>query len=118
MVPTLYGTAVCQGRRALLLEDVGGVSLAEPAGLTLELGELSQLLQDCWFALSRCGVLQCDPLLGNFILVDGKLKAVDFDIADFDPHTEKGILMDIMFMARNYEDQRRFMWAEGFLEAA
>lgn len=84
VVPRCYGSVDYKGLRSLLPQDVAGVSLAEPAGLTLSLPELSTLLQECHRELHAYNVHQNDPQLGNSRLTHGKLMAIDFDMVGFD----------------------------------
>ncbi|KAI0439026.1 hypothetical protein F4803DRAFT_554449 [Xylaria telfairii] len=84
LVPKLYGQVKHNKTKWLLLEDVGGVSLASPEGALLELEKLSELLKKCFRTLHSFDVHQLDPNPGNYQLVDGKLKALDFGDVDFD----------------------------------
>jgi len=64
---------------------VSGVSLvAEPAGATLDLEELSRLLQECYHALHGFGVHQSNSNYGNFRLVGSRLMVLDLEMAEFD----------------------------------
>lgn len=84
LVPRVHGQITYNGTRALLLEDLGGTPLASPEGATLDLRELSELLQECFLSLHSLDVHQLDPNPGNYHLVNGKLKALDFGNVDFD----------------------------------
>lgn len=84
LVPKLYGQVGYNGTKALLLQDLGGIPLASPEGAMLELGKVSELLQECFLALHRLGVHQLDPNPGNYQLVGEKLMALDFGDVDFD----------------------------------
>jgi tRNA A-37 threonylcarbamoyl transferase component Bud32 len=120
-IPYYYGLIRFRGLRTLILQDVGGVSLAEPAGLTLPLEDLSRLLQDCHRELHKYGVHQSDPQLGNFRLIDTKLMAIDFEWAEFDLSAEKKALFiktNVEEMADRYQTLRRSEWIAGKLETA
>ncbi|KAI1113868.1 hypothetical protein F5Y14DRAFT_416882 [Nemania sp. NC0429] len=84
LVPKLYGQVKHNRTKFLLLEDVGGVSLSSPEGALLDLEKVSELLQECFRTLHSFNVHQLDPNPGNYQLVDGKLKALDFEIVDFE----------------------------------
>ncbi|KAK3371894.1 hypothetical protein B0H63DRAFT_513445 [Podospora didyma] len=84
VVPIYYGQVRYDGRKALILQDVGGVSLAEPVCATLEVEEFSRLLQECYRALHAFAVHQSDAQCGNFHLIGGRLMALDLEMADFD----------------------------------
>lgn len=95
------------------------MSLAEPAGLTLSLPELSTLLQDCHRELHAYNVHQGDPQLGNFRLINGKLMAIDFEMVGFDlSDYEKALFMktNILDLVDNYRSRRKSEWLDGNLE--
>ena len=56
VVPRCYGEAIYDGAPALVLEDVGGHSLAAPEGCLLTPEQLSTMLQECYRALHAFGV--------------------------------------------------------------
>ncbi|KAK5656276.1 hypothetical protein OQA88_5039 [Cercophora sp. LCS_1] len=121
VVPICYGQVRCNGRRALVLQDVGGVSVAEPAGATLNLEELSRLLQECCHALRGFGVHQSDFQCGNFRLVGSKLMALDFEMAEFDLSEDDSAFFTatgISHLLSAYQRSRAFFRGEGWLEAA
>lgn len=120
VIPVCYGEANYDGARALVFQDVGGASLAEPAGATLELGELSRLLQECYRALHALGVHHEDPQLGNFRLVGERLIAVDLERVAFDMSADDNAFFmapSIYHLASRYQDIRAFLRSEGLLEA-
>ncbi|POR37630.1 Lipopolysaccharide core heptose(II) kinase RfaY [Tolypocladium paradoxum] len=119
VVPRCYGSVAYKGLRSLLLQDIAGVSLAEPAGLTLSLPELSILLQECHRELHSHDVHQDDPQLGNFLLVGGKLVAIDFEMAGFDLSDDnKALFMktNVLDLVDKYQSLRKSEWMEGNLE--
>lgn len=122
-VPICYGQVRHDGAQALLLQDVGGVSLAEPAGATLDLDTLSRLLQECYSALHALGVHHDDPQLGNFRLVDGgsRIIAVDLEMVAFDRSAEENAFFlktSILQLASRYQEMRAGFRREGLLVAA
>ena len=121
VVPRCFGEACYEGTRALVLADVGGHSLATPEAGTLTLDQLSSMLQECYRGLHGFGVHQEDSLPGNFMLVDGKLMAVDFEKAVFDQSADDNayFMADcIVDVAEKYNSLRRTWRFDGFLEAA
>lgn len=121
VVPRCYGIARFNGDRALVLERLGGVSLASPEGSTLKLEELSELLQSCYRALHAFGVHYDDPHPINFQLVDGKIMALDFERVSFDLSTEDNELfmkLNVEDLASRYRRLQVYFWRGGLLEAA
>ncbi|KAK7432977.1 hypothetical protein QQZ08_000448 [Neonectria magnoliae] len=121
VVPNYYGQVRFTGARAIILQDVGGVSLAEPAGATLDFDDFSRLLQECCCALQSFGVNLEDHQLGNFLLVEGKIMAVDLEMVSFDrstDYTRTSMWNGITWMARLYRDRRAYLRKQGLLEAA
>ncbi|KAL1848337.1 hypothetical protein VTK73DRAFT_10140 [Phialemonium thermophilum] len=70
VVPVFYGRVDYQGAPAIVLSDVGGVCLAEPAGAVLEPEALGPLLHLAQSVLADLGVLHDDIKLDNFRLAD------------------------------------------------
>lgn len=121
VVPICYGQTQYKGARTLILQDVGGVSLAEPPGAILEFDKLSQLLQECFRALHSLGVNPEDPQLENFILADGRIIAVDLEIVTFDKSADENasfMASEITWMAKLYQRRRAYLRKHGLLEAA
>ncbi|KAL2174046.1 uncharacterized protein P884DRAFT_209864 [Thermothelomyces heterothallicus CBS 202.75] len=122
IIPKCYGLARYNGLRALILERLGGVSLASPQGATLTLEEISALMQPCHRAMHAFGVHHGDPHPANYQLVDGKLMALDLEWVEWDLPDEK----NIQFMRMNIHDlsdrylgiQKFYHRAEGLLEPA
>ncbi|KAL2166192.1 hypothetical protein VTG60DRAFT_3152 [Thermothelomyces hinnuleus] len=100
VIPKCYGLARYNGSRAMILERLGGVSLASPQGATLTLEEISALMQPCHRAMHAFGVHHSDPHPANYQLVDGKLMALDLEYVEWDLPDEKNIL----FMRTNIYD--------------
>lgn len=60
VVPKLYGQVRLDGKRALLLQNVGGVSLGDPGGATLGLKDLVDKLLAAYGALAAFSGLHDD----------------------------------------------------------
>jgi hypothetical protein len=111
VIPICYGRLCYDGTRALLLECLGGVSLSSPEGATLNLEELSALLQPCYEALHAFGVHHDDPNLSNFQLVDGeKIMALDLESAVLETNIHE--------LASRYRSMQAYYRRDGSLEAA
>ncbi len=120
LVPICYGRVLYRGTTALLLEELGGVSLASPEGGTLGLRELSELLQICHRAMHVFGVLQSDLQMGNFQLVDGKLLVMDFERVEFDLSLDRHthfMASQIEQLVENYRNMQLRYKSDGLLEA-
>ncbi|RTE73404.1 hypothetical protein BHE90_012173 [Fusarium euwallaceae] len=103
VVPVYYGQVRCNGSRSIIVQDVGGTSLREPEGMLLELDEFVRLLEECYTALISFGVNLEDSQLGNFILVDGKVMAVDLEMVSFyrtEDEMKQFMYMDMSELAR------------------
>lgn len=121
VVPFCYGHIRYKGARTLILQDVGRTSLAEPPGAILEFEELSQLLQECFRALHGLGVNPEDPQLDNFILVNGKIIAVDLEMVTFDRSADENasfMASEISWLLDLYQRRRASLRRDGLLEAA
>ncbi|KAI0868497.1 hypothetical protein GGS24DRAFT_482232 [Hypoxylon argillaceum] len=118
LVPKLYGQVKCNGTRWLLIQDVGGVPLASPEGALLEIKKLSELLEECFRTLHSFDVHQLDPNPGNYQLVGGKLKALDFGDVDFDlseDDKEYFLATRISTILRYYRNMQRVYEHDGEL---
>jgi tRNA A-37 threonylcarbamoyl transferase component Bud32 len=121
VVPQCYGHVRYNGRGAIVLEHLGGVSLASPEGATLQLEELSSLLQSCHRAIHAYGVDQEDPQPSNFQLLPEKIMALDFERVAFDKSAEDmafSMKLNIEDLATRYQQMQAFFRHEGMLEAA
>lgn len=121
VVPRCYGVCRYDGTRALLLEQLGGVSLASPPGLTLKLEDLAEMLKVCYRALHAFGVQPDDPQPGNFQLLEGKIMMLDLERVMFDRSAEDNAFFmktDIEELAARYRALQAFFRFEGLLEAA
>lgn len=83
-VPVCYGEAECTetettGKRALVLSDIGGVSLHEDDARGLDVAELEGMLSEPFRALAVLKVSHDDYKLDNYRLVGGKIMIIDFD---------------------------------------
>lgn len=125
VIPTCYGRLRYNGKRALLLERLGGVSLSDPEGATLKLEEVSSLLQPCYRALHAFGVHHSDPHLSNFQLVtnagEKSIMVLDLETAEFDLSEDRRaffMMTSIGFLMDQYRNMQAYYRQDGLLEAA
>lgn len=83
-VPVCYGEAECTktettGTRALVLSDIGGVSLHEDNARGLGVAQLEGMLSEPFRALAELRVSHDDYKLDNYRLVGGRIMIIDFD---------------------------------------
>ncbi|KAF5011681.1 hypothetical protein FDECE_2219 [Fusarium decemcellulare] len=85
-IPRYYGCSDYNGKRALILSNIGGACLATPEGAVLDEKDLRPLLSQALTALSDMGVAHGDTKLDNFHLVThkgkDKIMIVDLEIVD------------------------------------
>ncbi|KAF1735803.1 hypothetical protein CRV24_004731 [Beauveria bassiana] len=84
-----YGEAYCDGTRALVLEDVGGVSLYHRSAL-VEMSEeqMAQMILASYRLMISLNIAYDDWKLDNLYLVDGRVVFLDMEYVyelDFDP---------------------------------
>lgn len=80
-VPVYYGEAVCDGTRAHVLSDVGGLTLFDANGLDYKI--VDKLLKEAYDDLHTSGVTHDDVKLENYMLVGNKIMIVDFEMGLF-----------------------------------
>ncbi|KAM3428227.1 hypothetical protein MY4824_008967 [Beauveria thailandica] len=88
-IPVCYGEAYCDGTRALVLEDVGGVSLYHRSAL-VEMSEeqIAQMILASYLPMIGLNLAYDDWKLDNFHLVDGRIVFLDLEYVyelDYDP---------------------------------
>ncbi|KAF9774738.1 hypothetical protein IL306_007231 [Fusarium sp. DS 682] len=85
-IPQFYGCAEYNGKRAIVLSNIGGFCLATPEGAVLAEKDLRELLSQALNALADMGVAHDDTKLDNFHLVTDKGKdkimIVDLELVD------------------------------------
>jgi hypothetical protein len=121
VIPQFFGRVRYNGRRAMLLERLQGISMSSPEGATLRLNELAALLLPCYRAMHPFRVQYDDPNLSNFVLVDGRMMVLDLESAVFDSSDHDLALftkLSIQGLARRYTSMQAYYRHEGSLEAA
>lgn len=89
-IPVCFGETSLDGRRALVLSDVGRVTLCDRPALQRDRDEMEELIDAAFWALTRFGVGYGDIKLDNFHLVSGpdgdRIMIVDLEsIEELDP---------------------------------
>ncbi|QPH15605.1 hypothetical protein C2857_000049 [Epichloe festucae Fl1] len=81
-IPRYFGALTYQGTKAILLSDIGGAHVGEPAGAVLDKAQFRQLMKDTLSDMARHGALPDDIRLENFHIVGDKVMAVDFEMVN------------------------------------
>ncbi|KAK3317209.1 hypothetical protein B0T19DRAFT_287455 [Cercophora scortea] len=111
VIPVCYGEAKCPatestGTRALVLSDVGGIGLDEPAAGGLETEHVESMLMESLQALTSLGVVHDDAKLDNYRLVGDRIVVIDFDSSDIlqsgDDDVDLYVKSDAKFATRLY----------------
>ncbi|KAI8663052.1 hypothetical protein LRP88_07259 [Fusarium phalaenopsidis] len=88
VIPRCYGQIEYDGKRALILSDIGGAFLATPDGVVLDENDLRLLLDKALTSLTDYQVSHYDTKLDNFHLVtkNGKdrIMVIDLEMVDMD----------------------------------
>jgi len=97
--PVFYGEVRCPetettGGRALVLSDVGGISLEEAAAGGLKIPRLEAMLLESFGALAAAGVSNLDYRLQNYRLVNDRVVFLEFGRASIvPPGSDVGIVV-------------------------
>jgi hypothetical protein len=121
VIPQFFGRARYNGRRAMILEHLQGISMVSPEGATLTPNELAALLLPCFRAMHPFRVLYGDSNLQNFVLVDGRMMVLDLEHVEIDsPDYDLALFtkLEIQELARRYLDMQFYYRQKGLLEAA
>ncbi|KAJ4327747.1 hypothetical protein N0V84_001856 [Fusarium piperis] len=86
IIPRFHGQIEYDGKRALILSDIGGYCVATPEGAVLDEEDFRPLLEKALTSISKLGVNHDDSKLDNFHLVteNGKdrIMIVDLEMVD------------------------------------
>lgn len=100
VIPKLYRMIDYHHKRAVVLSDLGGFSLATPEGAVLNKNDLQSLLHPALTSLAELGVCHDDTKLDNFLLVteegNDKIMIVDLESVDFEQTEE-----ELVYTAKN-----------------
>lgn len=99
VIPRFYGQIEYDGKRALILSDIGGYCVATPEGAVLDEKDFRPLLEKALTSISKLGVSHDDNKLDNFHLVteDGKDRIMIVDLEMVDTGLAEG---DFAFLAK------------------
>jgi hypothetical protein len=110
-IPVCFGEASVEGHRALVLSDVGPISLCDPPALRRERSDILPMVDDALRALTRLGIDHDDIKLDNFHLVStprgDKVMIVDLESAyEIDPDTapERAMVHSANQLIRYWKD--------------
>ncbi|KAH0592312.1 hypothetical protein MHUMG1_09925 [Metarhizium humberi] len=81
-IPRYFAELMYRGIKAILLSDIGGARVGEPAGALLDKEEFRRLIKDTLSDLAQLGALPYDNRLENLHIVGDKIMAVDFEMVD------------------------------------
>ncbi|KAK0610024.1 hypothetical protein B0T17DRAFT_469867, partial [Bombardia bombarda] len=84
VIPYFYGQVLCRqgeasSRRAMILSDVGDVSLYGASCPRIDVHILTKLLEDAFLAIGKFGLCQVDTRLDNCHLFRDKIVVVDLE---------------------------------------
>lgn len=79
-IPKYYGEFKYNRTKAILLSDIGGACMGDPAGAVLDMEEFRGMMKRALTDMARFGILPDDIRLENFNLVDDKVMVVDFEM--------------------------------------
>ena len=103
VIPRCFGQIEYDGKRALILSDIGGYCIATPEGAVLDEKDFRPLLKKALTSISKLGVSHDDNKLDNFHLVteDGKDRVMIVDLEMVDTGLPEA---DFAFAAEASED--------------
>ncbi|RGP76852.1 hypothetical protein FLONG3_5035, partial [Fusarium longipes] len=92
-IPIFYGTVICNNRRAMIIQDVGGSNILDPQGAILSKEELLPLLYHTMKALNQYGRVSEYVRPCRFLLVteSGKDRIVRVDLEGWELHSPETI---------------------------
>lgn len=80
-IPTLFGVAIIDDTRALVMSDVGGIPLVDEKMIDMDEDTLRRLLRIPLQKIGEAGVLLEDVSMLNVHFVNGFFVILDFDVA-------------------------------------
>jgi hypothetical protein len=111
IIPTCYGQVQCEGRRALVLSDIGGACVATPEGAVLREKDIRPLFDQALSALASQGISHDDMKLDNFHLVrhgsNRAIMVVDLErVNELAPDKDRAWIVegDVDFLMRAYRN--------------
>ncbi|CAH0046381.1 unnamed protein product [Clonostachys solani] len=123
-IPKFLGRTKCNGRHAMLIQDVPGAYLSDPKGATLTYDEVRDLMEKCYSELAEFSAVQTDPSTRNFVLLPGRQRLMTVDLESMIIGYPDQLLLDfdtvcsLGAVTRRYLGLQKHFRKEGFLEAA
>ncbi|QUC23418.1 uncharacterized protein UV8b_07659 [Ustilaginoidea virens] len=118
-IPNFYGELKYNGKKAILISDIGGVCLGDPAGAVLEIPDFLDLMKEALTDLGRFHIQPDDIKLNNFRLVNGRIMVIDFEMVldKFDTNEDcaREILGLTYWLGRQYEGRQSCHLADGLI---
>ena len=103
IMPICYGEGMCEGRRALVLSDLGGVVPWEQEEM-MEAAEFERKLHELFMPLKDYNVVMGDIILSNYRVVGDKVMMLDLEFAsDKEPEEIHSADCDVEWLMRQYE---------------
>jgi hypothetical protein len=118
VIPRCFGEFKYEGKRALLLSDIGGACLATAEGGLLEIADIRRMLRQTLDALAPFGIMQDDSKLDNYHVVGDRIMAVDLERVN-EGLTDKMLSFhmesEMDELAEHYEATQHCLWIDGLI---
>lgn len=122
VIPTCYGQVQSDGKRALVLSDIGGACVASPEGAVLTEQDVQPLFEQALGTLVSHGISHGDLKLDNFDLVGNPgnraIMIVDLESVDIiQPEPDRAWIVqsDVSFLMQAYRDHLVCLKYDGLL---
>lgn len=119
VIPRYFGELSYRNRRAMLLSDVGGESLATPEGTLVQLSDFRRLLFQALNAFTPFRISHCDSKLDNYHLTGDKIMIVDLEriAKGFATEHEMSIFVQgkVDYLAGHYRELQHHYWETGLI---
>lgn len=122
VIPICYGQVQHDGKRCLVLSDIGGACVATPEGTVLTEQDIQPLFEQALGTLASHGISHGDLKLDNFHLVGSPgnrtIMIVDLESADIIPPEKDRswiVQSDVSFLMQAYRDHLVCLEYDGLL---
>ncbi len=120
VIPRYFGEVRYRNRRTMVLEDIGGESLATPAGMLVKLDEFRRLLFQALNAFAPFRLLHSDTKLDNFHLTGGRIMVVDLERVgkgSFANKCRASIFLQgkVDYLSSWYRELQHYYWKRGLI---
>ncbi len=117
VIPRYFGELRYEGKRAILLSDIGGACLATPEGLLLEMDDFRRMMYEATEALARFGIVHDDIKLDNYHVTGDKIMVLDLERMSEDltghQHLDQLVKGTVDQLAKRYEHTKYWHWKDG-----